>query len=507
MNNDYLEGVTTVQQRNVTSIYEPQNPLYHKEKDAYFYPLTSEKQIVMDDGRRLNAVLEEDFAKKDEVNSAKTEAVNDSKVYINEQIKKASPRNLLDNSDFRNPVNQRGQTSYTVNGHTIDRWQIWNGSVDVADGYITANTLYQLLDLPLDKVYTFAVCRDDGNITIVSGSPSVPLAVENDGMTIHITNLQGYSEVVISGGKNVVWAALYEGEYTIDTLPEYQPKGYENELLVCRQYDGDNYIGLRKFGQPRNLLDNSDFRNPVNQRGQTSYSGGVYGIDRWFGDNADSVITTTENGIIATGAYMVQILEKKHVGKALTICAKDAKGSIAVATCTVQQSTGYSWLCTNTSTNGTFVGILQTDTGVLRANVQSVTGVAIEWVALYEGEYTVDTLPEYQPKGYGAELTECQRYYFESDFNTQAIAFDAYSFYAPYMYLPVQMRENCNISVIPVSKNGTQNALSRWTGSEYVDVTDYIPVTSKTAISFRSNGGFVTGSIYATSKVIVSADL
>jgi hypothetical protein len=133
-------------------------------------------------------------------------------------------------------VNQRGQTSYTLNGYTIDRWSIWNGSVTVSDGYITANVMYQFLELPLDKVYTFAVCRDDGNITIVSGSPSAPAAVENDGMTINITNLSGYAEVVISGNKNVVWAALYEGEYTVDTLPEYQPKGYGVELAECQRY-------------------------------------------------------------------------------------------------------------------------------------------------------------------------------------------------------------------------------------------------------------------------------
>ena len=29
---------------------------------------------------------------------------------------------------------------------------------------------------------------------------------------------------------------------------------------------------------------------------------------------------------------------------------------------------------------------------------------------IYEGEYTAETLPEYQPKGHGAELVECQRY-------------------------------------------------------------------------------------------------
>ena len=34
------------------------------------------------------------------------------------------------------------------------------------------------------------------------------------------------------------------------------------------------------------------------------------------------------------------------------------------------------------------------------------------WAALYEGEYTADTLPVYLPKGYAAELLECQRYYY-----------------------------------------------------------------------------------------------
>lgn len=34
-----------------------------------------------------------------------------------------------------------------------------------------------------------------------------------------------------------------------------------------------------------------------------------------------------------------------------------------------------------------------------------------KWAALYEGEYTADTLPEYRSKGYSIELLECQRYY------------------------------------------------------------------------------------------------
>ena len=40
--------------------------------------------------------------------------------------------NLLDNWYFGNPVNQRGKTSYTAPGYTIDRWAASSGSVTVA---------------------------------------------------------------------------------------------------------------------------------------------------------------------------------------------------------------------------------------------------------------------------------------------------------------------------------------------------------------------------------------
>lgn len=41
----------------MSSYLKPQSPLYHKAKDAYFYPLTTADQIVMDDGSRLNSEL------------------------------------------------------------------------------------------------------------------------------------------------------------------------------------------------------------------------------------------------------------------------------------------------------------------------------------------------------------------------------------------------------------------------------------------------------------------
>ena len=77
------------------------------------------------------------------------------------------PYNLLDNSDFRNPVNQRGVTSYTeyTSKYTIDRWKTY-GQVDVLGGCIAftnmgtsgANNFYQYFPvgtIVAGKTYNF----------------------------------------------------------------------------------------------------------------------------------------------------------------------------------------------------------------------------------------------------------------------------------------------------------------------------------------------------------------
>ena len=163
---------------------------------------------------------------------------------------------------------------------------------------------------------------------------------------------------------------------------------------------------------PRNLLDNSDFTNPVNQRGVTTTTGKVYGIDRWVGNGDNTVMTITDGGITVTGSYLAQGLEFPYTEKTLTIAAKSKNGDIAIASCTVPVATIYQWLCTNGGSNGKiWVGIMQTDKGMLRVNIYCNNGDTVEWAALYEGEHTIDTLPEYQPKGYAVELAECRRYF------------------------------------------------------------------------------------------------
>ena len=87
-----------------------------------------------------------------------------------------NPRNLLDNSDFRNPVNQRGASSYSGAVYSIDRWRSWKSgsAMAIGDGYITLSGDVhhaQYIDqgvLVSGKSYTFACMKTDGTITAVS---------------------------------------------------------------------------------------------------------------------------------------------------------------------------------------------------------------------------------------------------------------------------------------------------------------------------------------------------
>ena len=156
--------------------------------------------------------------------------------------------NLLDNSWFVNPINQRGQTQYTGMGYTIDRWRTWDdGAVTLNNGYISHEVpIYQTIGVKLDssKKYTFAVMNTDNVVTIVSG------AINNDlwGSGINLAYNNGDSYVRIYADdhvKNIVWAALYEGAYTAETLPPYQYKGYAAELAECMRYfRGETHYAL-----------------------------------------------------------------------------------------------------------------------------------------------------------------------------------------------------------------------------------------------------------------------
>lgn len=166
------------------------------------------------------------------------------------------PVNLLGNSDLRNPVNQREQTSYTSAGYYLDRWvNVYaRPYVTVNDGYVsfandssTAYRTYQRLHagtLIAGKTYTAAIKKHNGNVycaqiipedgkeiygPVMDGSVRICLVKNSDFDAFSLS-------VAAQTTLDLEWAALYEGAYTEESLPPYVPKGYAVELAECRRY-------------------------------------------------------------------------------------------------------------------------------------------------------------------------------------------------------------------------------------------------------------------------------
>lgn len=186
--------------------------------------------------------------------------------------------------------------------------------------------------------------------------------------------------------------------------------------------------------QPRNLLDNSDFTNPVNQRGKTSYTGDNYTIDRWYGRvNMQSVevrnddVTVTANALSYVGIKQKIANIDRLAGKTVTLAAyvystvgvavgfTDADDNAISETVDDIGSGLRVILCTCTipsnATPDTFIP------RILLLTTAQNDYMRCYWAALYEGSYTAETLPPYVPKGYAAELAECQRYYYRMNLN------------------------------------------------------------------------------------------
>ena len=212
------------------------------------------------------------------------------------------------------------------------------------------------------------------------------------------------------------------------------------------KFDGER---ISTAAAPRNLLDNSDFRNPVNQRGQTSYtldSWGGYCIDRWAAHSAGANVTIGSDGLILSGCIYQPIssdVVSMYNGKVLTLAVKIA-GTVYCCSGEVNQIGAWHSSARFDTPYG-HINFETEDRNMMYVIIDnSTTPSVVEWAAIYEGEYTAETLPEYQPKGYVAELLECQRYYYRR--NLFCVLYPAnksnLSDYRGEITFPVEMRTN-----------------------------------------------------------------
>lgn len=254
--------------------------------------------------------------------------------------------------------------------------------------------------------------------------------------------------------------------------------------------------------QPRNLLDNSNFSNPVAQAGLNGAHGSaVYVADRWIANACTAAKSQGCLNITTTKAY-AHIWQKVTgvAGKTLTCAGKFSGAGVgAIRIYDENISTMYAEL-KNIYVVGcvtfTVPNDVDTISVLLYPNQLNVASGLIYWAALYEGSYTANTLPPYVPKGYAAELAECQRYY--QKYNTVGLTCRNNG-YATAL-LPVVMRVTPTISV------ETRLLFT----SSYTDVAADYPSVNLQAdsnlIYFTNN--FYTGFATLTcSNVQLSADL
>lgn len=263
-----------------------------------------------------------------------------------------------------------------------------------------------------------------------------------------------------------------------------------------------------------NLLDNSDFRNPINQRGNTSYSGArVYCIDRWMiGSSATTnTCTVTSAGISFSTAGkscdFEQLLEhySSMAGGRYTIAYKDSDGVVYCLPFTMGNCGG--------SKLGKFEFYSLPARHILFRLPAEVSATMV-WAALYEGEYTADTLPAYVYKGYAAELAECQRYYRQS-YTGNCSAYGCLSFIAPTIgqsvpavHWDMGMRTAPTVTIKSWG-DITENAVRDWSGSKDIAINGVAyPDGRGFSVSTYKDGSMVLtpGKVYAF-HYTASADL
>lgn len=205
--------------------------------------------------------------------TSSTQATN--KEYVDAISRKAAPRNLLDNSDFRNPVNQRGQTSYS-SGYSVDRWHLNTSNVNVIVGSgkitlkksVSGGLFSQIVPVSLAGAQLTLAIKTSLGLLLNS------FLLDGEHMS-RINELPAYFGVRVQSGRpevyiyfpnnaesvefDLYWAALYEGDYTADTLPEYKPKGYGAELAECQRY----YIHLGKVWRYADKINGFGLMAPV----------------------------------------------------------------------------------------------------------------------------------------------------------------------------------------------------------------------------------------------------
>jgi len=242
----------------------------------------------------------------------------------------------------------------------------------------------------------------------------------------------GVGNDIVNAPANAILKRLKTGDY--DQI-FYERTG--NGAFYATEQDGDPKFGtlpiaqggtgatdaqgvVDNFGMTNpNLLDNWYFADPINQRGNTSYTGAGYCIDRWKRTQAGDETTIVNGGVKFDGSssetrYFLQRLEKSLPSGTYTLSAKVKA---------VTASSVYPYIYLGTDDGSALGGVRLTGTGIFSVSITVTSGtvfrvqctlpagssVTLESVKLEKGN--VSTLANDPPPKKALELAKCQRFF------------------------------------------------------------------------------------------------
>lgn len=189
----------------------------------------------------------------------------------------------------------------------------------------------------------------------------------------------------------------------------------------------------------RNLIDDWYFCGdgsaadvfPINQRGQASYSGNVFAIDRWKGGNSRTTITPTANGLqisandtnYGQAIQTISLPANQFDGKTVTLSALLGNNMIIKGTAKLELTSTPTTAITVATPDSNGMISLQVSTSEINVLLRAQTSktITIKAVKLEFGDcqtlahyvqdgasfyFEVNEIPNYQQ-----ELAKCQRYF------------------------------------------------------------------------------------------------
>lgn len=244
-----------------------------------------------------------------------------------------------------------------------------------------------------------------------------------------------------------------------DTTPTnyytHQYSGEEIDAAVGRAVTGgaldtsvtnvSNQLGT--FVRP-NLLDNWYFGRPVNQRGESEYTGSGYTVDRWTAK--EGVVSLSSSGLtLQNSTWLDQIIENLIENRIYTISLLTANGVLLAGTGLLNKDSfisvridggGYIDISYHADVSGYYVELARADA----AQPLSILAAKLELgptqtLAHREGDrWVLNEVPEY-----GDQLRRCQRYYYQVHYNqyeTIGFAYDGPEYAFIIIPLPTEMR-------------------------------------------------------------------